>query len=31
VICELWQSQNRPVAETIFLADHTFLYKIGSW
>jgi hypothetical protein len=30
-ICELQQSETRPDAETIFLADHTFLYKIGSW
>jgi hypothetical protein len=28
-ICELRQSETRPVAKTIFLADHTFLYKIG--
>jgi hypothetical protein len=30
-ICELRQSETRPDAETIILADHTFLYKIGSW
>jgi hypothetical protein len=30
-ICELWQSETRPVAESAFLADHTFLYKIGFW
>jgi hypothetical protein len=28
-ICELRQLETRPVAETAFLADHTFLYKIG--
>jgi hypothetical protein len=26
-IYELWQSDTRPVAESAFLADHTFLYK----
>jgi hypothetical protein len=31
VICELWQSKTRPVAESAFLPDHTFLYKIGFW
>jgi hypothetical protein len=31
VICELWKSKTRPVAESAFLADHTFLYKIGFW
>jgi hypothetical protein len=30
-ICELRQSETRLVTETIFLADHTFLYKIGFW
>jgi hypothetical protein len=30
-ICELRQSETRPDAEITFLADHTFLYKIGSW
>jgi hypothetical protein len=30
-ICKLRQSKTRPVAETIFLIDHTFLYKIGFW
>jgi hypothetical protein len=30
-ICELQQSETRPVAESAFLADHTFLYKIGFW
>jgi hypothetical protein len=28
-ICELRQSESRPVAETTFLGDHTFLYKTG--
>jgi hypothetical protein len=31
VICELRQSETRPDAEITFLADHTFLYKTGSW
>jgi hypothetical protein len=31
VICELRQSEIPPVAETVFLSDHTFLYKIDSW
>jgi hypothetical protein len=30
-ICELRQSETRPVAKTIFLADHTYLYKTGLW
>jgi hypothetical protein len=30
-ICELRQSETRPVVESAFLADHTFLYKIGFW
>jgi hypothetical protein len=30
-ICELRQSETRPIAKTIFLADHTYLYKIGFW
>jgi hypothetical protein len=30
-ICELWQSETRPDAKITFLADHTFLYKTGSW
>jgi hypothetical protein len=30
-IYELRQSETRPDDETTFLADHTFLYKIGSW
>jgi hypothetical protein len=30
-ICELWQSETQPVAETIFLIDHTYLYKAGFW
>jgi hypothetical protein len=30
-ICELRQSETRPDAEITFLADHMFLYKIGSW
>jgi hypothetical protein len=30
-ICELQQSETQPVTETAFLADHTFLYKIGFW
>jgi hypothetical protein len=29
VICELRQSETRLVAKIIFLADHTYLYKIG--
>jgi hypothetical protein len=29
--CELPQSETRPVAKIIFLADHTYLYKIGFW
>jgi hypothetical protein len=31
VICELRQSETRPDTEITFLADHNFLYKIGSW
>jgi hypothetical protein len=31
VINELRQSETRPVAKTIFLADHTYLYKTGFW
>jgi hypothetical protein len=31
VINELRQSETQPVAKTIFLAYHTFLYKTGSW
>jgi hypothetical protein len=31
LICELRQSETRPVTESAFLADHTFLYKIGFW
>jgi hypothetical protein len=31
VINELRQSENRPAAKTIFLADHTNLYKICFW
>jgi hypothetical protein len=30
-ICELRQSKTPPVAETIFLADHIFLYKAWFW
>jgi hypothetical protein len=30
-ICELRQLETRPVAESTFLADHTFLYKTGFW
>jgi hypothetical protein len=30
-ICELRQSETKMVAESAFLADHTFLYKIGFW
>jgi hypothetical protein len=30
-ICELWQSETRPVAKTAFLADQIFLYTTGSW
>jgi hypothetical protein len=30
-ICELRQSETRPVAKTIFLLDHTHLYKICFW
>jgi hypothetical protein len=30
-ICELRQSETRLVAESAFLADHTFLYKTGFW
>jgi hypothetical protein len=30
-ICELRQSETRPDAEITFQADHTFLYKTGSW
>jgi hypothetical protein len=30
-ICELQQSESRPVAESAFLAYHTFLYKTGFW
>jgi hypothetical protein len=29
VINELWQSETRPVAKTIFLSDQTYLYKTG--
>jgi hypothetical protein len=28
---ELWQSETQPVAETTFLADHTYLYETGFW
>jgi hypothetical protein len=31
VIYEVRQSKTRPVAESAFLADHTFLYKTGFW
>jgi hypothetical protein len=31
VINELRQSETRLVAKTIFLTDHTYLYKIGFW
>jgi hypothetical protein len=31
VICELRQLETWPVTESPFLADHTFLYKIGFW
>jgi hypothetical protein len=31
VVCEIWQSETRPAAELIILADHTFLYKTGFW
>jgi hypothetical protein len=31
VICELRQSETQPVAETTFLADHTYLYETGFW
>jgi hypothetical protein len=31
VICELRQSETRSIAKTIFLADHTYLYKTGFW
>jgi hypothetical protein len=31
MICELRQSETQLVAELAFLADHTFLYKIGFW
>jgi hypothetical protein len=30
-ICELRQLETRPVAKTIFLSDHTYLYKTGFW
>jgi hypothetical protein len=30
-IYELRQSETRPVAKIIFLADHTYLYKTGFW
>jgi hypothetical protein len=30
-ICVLRQSEPRSVAKTIFLAGHTYLYKIGFW
>jgi hypothetical protein len=30
-ICELRQSETRSDAEITFLADHTLLYKTGSW
>jgi hypothetical protein len=30
-ICELRQSETRPVPDLVFLADHTFLYKTGVW
>jgi hypothetical protein len=30
-ICELRQSETRPVAESAFLVKHTFLYKTGFW
>jgi hypothetical protein len=30
-ICELRQSETRPVAKTIFLVDHTYMYKTGFW
>jgi hypothetical protein len=30
-ICELRQSETRPVAESAFLADCTFLYKSSFW
>jgi hypothetical protein len=30
-VCELRQPETRPVGESIFLADHTFLYKTGFW
>jgi hypothetical protein len=30
-VCELRQLETRPVAASIFLTDHTFLYKIGFW
>jgi hypothetical protein len=31
VINELQPSETRPVAKTIFLTDHTYLYKTGFW
>jgi hypothetical protein len=31
VINELWQSETQPVAKTIFLIDHTYLYNTGFW
>jgi hypothetical protein len=31
VINELRQLETRPVAKTIFLTDHTYLYKTGFW
>jgi hypothetical protein len=30
-IYEFQQSETRPVTKTKFLADHTYLYKIGFW
>jgi hypothetical protein len=30
-ICELQQSETRPVTKTVFLADHTFTYITGFW
>jgi hypothetical protein len=30
-ICELQQSETRPVADTAFLVDQTFLYKTDFW
>jgi hypothetical protein len=31
VINELRQSETRPVAKTIFLADHNYMYNTGCW